>query len=589
MRTSDGCWTCRIRRKKCNLRRPVCDVCAALKITCHFGEDKPHWMDGGPRQEEMAELIRREVRQQAQRRSKKHLMNAFGSDVTSVSEHNVDVLLQGLSTTGVSGAPSGDALEGSQIALNGWLDTSKAELSARQCERGPAPSILAAISPTFRRQDTFLGMFYLENVLPFLFPFYKPPMNRGSTAWVLEMMMTSPVVRQATLCQASHFFTLANGSDPDKNWNCVLAQTRDAFEVLGQALKVVQGSDIRQHMHGTARILASIMQLLRFEVAILSFDNCQAHLNAALALFRQLLDNCSSDGESSLRAVFDTVWDRLGPSDAIHAVDVPRPEQMAFQFSTSLLIYDDIIASTIHQEAPRLSDIHPSILGKVDDRNPLIDLEAVVGCQNWVLQRIGETSALDGWKRKSQKAGNLDVMEVVRQATSIKGSLETNLKRLESGTGRPHAAQSDLRSILEMGSDQKTVASNEQSSVVTRVWAHAALIYLSIVVSGWQPKSDEVRYHVHGVLDLIKNHTSPPSLLRTMVWPFCVAGCLAQQCQEGLIRDIVQQLRPPSLFGTVQKAVEVMEHAWRRRDADDLMEQDLATYLKSCGDLVLLV
>ncbi|KAK7211564.1 hypothetical protein V2G26_018742 [Clonostachys chloroleuca] len=64
-RTSHGCWTCRLRRKKCDEQRPVCDTCAALCITCHYGDKKPEWMDGGTRQEKMIEQLKREVKQNA--------------------------------------------------------------------------------------------------------------------------------------------------------------------------------------------------------------------------------------------------------------------------------------------------------------------------------------------------------------------------------------------------------------------------------------------------------------------------------------------------------------------------------------------
>lgn len=55
---SSGCWTCKLRRKKCNRNSPVCDACAALQITCYHDQAKPEWMDGASRQEAMAEWLK---------------------------------------------------------------------------------------------------------------------------------------------------------------------------------------------------------------------------------------------------------------------------------------------------------------------------------------------------------------------------------------------------------------------------------------------------------------------------------------------------------------------------------------------------
>jgi hypothetical protein len=73
-----------------------------------------------------------------------------------------------------------------------------------------------------------------------------------------------------------------------------------------------------------------------------------------------------------------------------------------------------------------------------------------------------------------------------------------------------------------------------------------------------------------------------------MVWPFCVAGCLAAREQEAQFRDMVQVLQPSTVFGTVHKALEIMEYAWMNR-LSALTDMDIATCFKSQGDLVLLV
>ncbi|KAF2810303.1 uncharacterized protein BDZ99DRAFT_563187 [Mytilinidion resinicola] len=573
MRSSNGCWTCRLRRKKCDEKHPVCDVCAALCITCHsFLDARPEWMDGGAKQEEMAEQLKREVKEKAHRRRGDRVVHISSDYVSTDEASTVDLMALPQKPPMDLATPICDLLRKTPgIHNDGMAPSPEASTESRE-------------NIAFGRSDTVLLTFYLEHLLPFLFPFYRPSLLQGGRSWVFEMMISSPVIRQATLCQSSYFFSLARGTaNRDAIWDEVLTQTTNAFGVLRQALQVIDGSGVAKHLHGAVRIMASIMQMQRFEIAVLSFHNWHTHLNAALVLFRQLLDSAVESREPISR--FDAVMSRLGPSSSSwswpsQSDQVPSAEQAAFRFSSTLVILDDIIASTALQEQPRLYEYHRSLLGGIQGtEDPPINLEAVVGLKNWTLLQIGEIATLEAWKQRCKTAGNLDVVELVRRATAIKESLVAHLMRLETD---PPKAPKENNSFLDIFAPPLS-----QCSLVSRVWAHAALIYLSIVVSGWQPTNVDVRYHVNRVIELLKLQRSP-ALLRTMVWPFCVAGCLAERGQEAHFRGMVEVLQPPSIFGTVHKALEIMENVWRNRDTD-FATRDIATCFRAQGNLVLLV
>lgn len=568
IRSFNGCWTCRLRRKKCDENNPVCETCATLHITCYYNQEKPEWMDGGVKQEEMAERLKQEVKQRAHSRRGERLVHISGD---------------------------GDLLKATPDKHKSVRKPCPESLTFRP-QRGADCRLTRLDSReniAFGRSDTYLLMFYLEYLRPFLFPFYRPSLLQGGTAWILEMMMDSPVVRQATLCQSSYFFSLARGTtNLNVAWNTVLTQTRNAFGVLRQSLQVIDGSDIREHLHGAVRIMTSIVQIQRFEIAISSFNNCHAHHNAALALFQQLLDSQGSDEPARPSSRFNAVISRLGTSSWLlpdNPVQMPSAEQAAFCFSSTLLIVDDIIASTMLQEQPKLYAYHCGLLSNFDGAEVIINLEATIGCQNWALLAISEIAVLDAWKQQCKRAGNLDVMELVRRATVIKDSLEAHLTRLNMD---PVFIRDDSRGLLDVFTadyGQQSSSSGSQTSLVTRVWAHAALAYLFVIVSGWQPTNIDVCYHVGQIIELLTHQISPPALLRTMVWPFCVAGCLAKPAQEAHLRGMVEALQPPSVFGTVHKALEIMENVWCNRNSEDATSRDLATCFRSQGDLVLLV
>ena len=573
MRTSNGCWTCRLRRKKCDENHPVCDVCTALRITCYNDQDnRPEWMDGSMKQEAMAEQLKREVKEKARRRRGERGVH-ISSERSVVAESSPGELIVTLETPLRSAAAPVFAL----VPATTDLQDTETQVPP-ECSHGDA---------SFERSNAILFMFYVEKLLPFLFPFYCPSFLEGGKAWILEMMVRRPVVRQAVRYQSFYFSVACGTVDSDAIWGKLLTQTQDAFVVLRRALQFVGGSNIADHLHGAVRILASIVQLQRFETTVLSSGNWQVHLNAAVALFRQLIDSPDTVEQADISSRFKAVMRRLGSSSSIMATpctQAPTAEQAAFRFSSALVIFDDIIASTVLQEQPRLYEYHRCLLGDNGDTKPHIILESIVGVRNSVLLEISEIATLDAWKQRCKAAGNLNVMELARRATTIEDSLVADLMHLkgEADTAtNPKVAHSPLEVLTQPESPAA------QSFLASQIWAHAAFVYLSIVVSGWQPASADVCLHVDRIIELL-NKLSPPAMLRTMVWPFCVAGCLAEPAKEAQFREMVQTLQP-SIFGTVHTALRIMESVWHNRNAGDVDTRDLAMCFRGQGDLVLLV
>lgn len=62
LRSKKGCWTCRVRKKKCDERRPICGTCDSLTLYCHGYGPKPEWMDNGEKEKAMANDIKETVK-----------------------------------------------------------------------------------------------------------------------------------------------------------------------------------------------------------------------------------------------------------------------------------------------------------------------------------------------------------------------------------------------------------------------------------------------------------------------------------------------------------------------------------------------
>jgi C6 transcription factor Pro1 len=70
LRNKQGCWTCRLRKKKCDEGHPDCATCRSLSITCHGYGAKPDWMNGGEQEREVLNNLKETVKHTSRRKAK---------------------------------------------------------------------------------------------------------------------------------------------------------------------------------------------------------------------------------------------------------------------------------------------------------------------------------------------------------------------------------------------------------------------------------------------------------------------------------------------------------------------------------------
>lgn len=62
LRSKQGCWTCRLRKKKCDEQRARCALCESLCLPCYGYGPKPDWMKNGETEREMADSLKQIVK-----------------------------------------------------------------------------------------------------------------------------------------------------------------------------------------------------------------------------------------------------------------------------------------------------------------------------------------------------------------------------------------------------------------------------------------------------------------------------------------------------------------------------------------------
>lgn len=529
-------------------------------------------MDNGLGQKEKAEEVKREVKNAAARR--RGVLSFDVLESIQIEQH-----LDPTSRVIFPNSPKRASTNGHAVSGNKLDRWSQSSSPVRQIEQSEL--------------DRRFIMFYLDHFFPFLFPFYKPLLLEGGRTWVMELVASDQVMWHTTLCLSTYFVSVTlDGAVSGQHvckilaWDKLLNQMAMTFTTLHRNLQDVGSADAQDVLVKTARIMGSIIQLQRFEIAVGNFENCQKHLGAANSLFKKVFSIVDKTVSGNELPDFGRVLDLMGrPLWAITSLQrgAWNSDQAAFRFYSALLIVDDTIAGICTGQAPELIQYHARLLTNGGEKPPL-SLENFVGCENWVLLQMGEIATLSAWKQSLKKAGKLDMMELVARASAIQRTLLENLARLDAAVDMSH---SNWLGLFGVYNDQLPPMPGGCAVFVTRVWAHAALLYLAVSVSGWQPASAGIRENVTRILALLERMPAP-ELLRTVVWPYCIVGCLCEPAEEFRFRAMADALVPHRLFGPARKALEIMENVWRKRD-ELTIETDFAACVGSLGYVSLLV
>lgn len=284
-------------------------------------------------------------------------------------------------------------------------------------------------------------------------------------------------------------------------------------------------------------------------------DSWQLHLKAASSIIPALTAARKTSGISTTSASA-SYTERLDRGDT-----PPNGDEIACDFLVGTFIWFDIISCASTRSKPLLEN-NFEYIGN-------IELDKVMGCENWVMILIAKISLLEGWKRDLQKTGRLSVVELSARSSEIE-------KLLNSGL-----ASQTLYALCP----------TRHISLITRIFAYSALTYLHTVVSGAHPDLAEIKASVSMTIATFKNLPAP-RLLQNLVWPFCVAGCMASRDIEPCCRNLVMAAgEDAKCLGNYWKAFEVIQECWRLREIQggENKAVDWTTAMESLGFQVLLV
>ncbi|KAF3007540.1 hypothetical protein E8E13_006453 [Curvularia kusanoi] len=609
-----GCWTCKVRRKKCEPNVggvSGCKDCTFLKLECHNSTEKPIWMDNGTRQQQMADYLKVQVKKHAAIRVRlRKIRNlAEGLDESSVdNEVRSPRALELAETHTTRTSMPTPSTASSSVASPRFNDATQLETNPQNAgdslaQSPPTIETIAGNEPPDIEPSLLTS--YLDYAFPVLFPFYQPSVFEGGRAWLLALALKHPAFYHNIVGMAAYFYCAVPVMPGPAHDTCVDKAQTELQVHMEKAVRGVQDSlhrttvtGVQHSLTDNVHLLGNIVQLVNFEVAFSSSQGWQIHLSAAANLLLMTIEHFGDGAAGPAMSVLIQKLRAGIPSNC----SVWSPDQAALRFFTAMLIHQDVIASTCLQERPMLSaHYHEFLVESVhrDASSDLLFLEDFTGCPYWVMRVIAQTSILAKWKIDAKNAGSFDVFALVGRGSITKQALRDGQAVLDMDENDAYeyispstemSPYQPLESILARSGIVRSPNSSQSAShsKIRRIWACAAEVYLITVMSGWQPGNDLLRCSVAQALDILVTIDNP-SWLRTLSWPFCIIGCLATPEQEEAFRDVANSSGGLAMFGTLRDALAIMEEVWSRRHGYDTETWDIAYCLGILGHSVLLV
>ncbi|PFH52942.1 hypothetical protein AMATHDRAFT_55802 [Amanita thiersii Skay4041] len=564
-RAKSGCYTCRIRRKKCdeqNTERGGCKTCDRLRLEClGYGAKRPEWLRSTDAVTDIRNKIKKFLASQGM--IKGH---------SGPASRNAD---QGLDFLHLRSDEFPSAASSSSMSPE--CDNSRRAVAGSNDQTWPT-----FISPGYRspsHDNAYDGSPHESSLDDYTYPISSNQHDHGDNTLLVPVAIPNN--------GADYIYDLLDlGSEPEEN------QVSNPLTLLPQLPtyhKIDYSAYYANYVFEAQFLLANVPEIRRIILDSLQRHDTSARMIRYLTLVhldkqgssqRRLTDrippilfelrqkgSCTTDDAMAvLHAVSvylfnggDGAWDECIELAADHVKSTLSRypfdntlgyfnEKNAFVIKTA--IWFDVLASITTQKPPRLHGVIRKLFGP--NRSRVQDIDSLdqasmlspMGCENEVVWAISEISCLSHWKRIEKEGGRLCMRELVEKAQVINSQLNLVVHNVPR-------ADNSLPQYL--------------ASIIFRATAR---LYLATVVSGDFPLVSDIRealQEVYHALDSIPldNPTLQP-VVRSTVFAFFLCGCFSTDAvQQKLIRDILLMQDQSKGIGNCKSIVSLLDEIWR--------------------------
>lgn len=272
-----GCWTCKLRHRKCDLQIPACRECTDRRLPCHGYGPKPAWMDGSAAEHQELERIKKGVKLYLKKLRRGHRNDSLRRDATGRSSPERRTLVQ---TPPAPGATELSSPSLPERALHHDYDNFEspeplidAESSLPlTCSSNRESRAALPVAPSQHPTPPYvlcprlasLIMYYLDHVFVWQFPYYQFKSSLGNRGWLLTCLSNGGSLSHAALALS----TLHRDASQKR-----CSYNQEAFEFHSMALREL--CQLSQHTEAEtllndraklAEFIAASLTLISFEV-----------------------------------------------------------------------------------------------------------------------------------------------------------------------------------------------------------------------------------------------------------------------------------------------------------------------------------
>ncbi|KAH8675730.1 fungal-specific transcription factor domain-containing protein [Xylariales sp. PMI_506] len=601
-RSRTGCYTCRLRRKKCDEGTPMCTACKHLGLVCEY--KRPMWWSNNDTRRQHKDDIKMIIKRK--KLSEKSSSHSIQTSVASIGSP------PGLSHSLPTSATFSDPLDRTRSAsIDSHFNFNSSPIpdySAYGSQMHHTNSdFLFTMSPYEIDVKTERQMFV--NDVPTLrestvstFSTYHTPPPPGTvlSSYSLDGEWTEQVYaeRQESLTEENlnvNFFDFSHGSAMSGRQVDIELEEADQrlldhfiqfvlptiFPILESNQHGSVGSDLilpalqsnkgylhcclmiaAQHFKATMNIQSEdidndIMRhrhstILALCDALNQDEHHQQILEATLGLI--FFQCCVGRYDDSLP---DIPWHQhfQAVNSLINKLDLPRmvtdPAQAMSQtpFNMTLTAWIDILGATMQGRAPNFA--HTYREKHLSPINPSLGLRELMGCDDHVMYLISEIACLEALKKDG-----MDDITLCQHVQALGDQI--NLTELGDTTAKmPFNANGSL-------------SPKQLSRNITSAFRLAARIYLCSLVPGFSPSQASCIGLVEKLTTVLQHIPSGPAGFdRSLAWVYLIGGSVS--CAGSTFRQFFQdrltQLGDAATHGSFGGVASLLQEVWQQADS----------------------
>ncbi|KAH9909342.1 PRO1 protein [Xylariomycetidae sp. FL2044] len=599
-RSRTGCYTCRLRRKKCDEGTPMCTACRHLGLECEY--KRPMWWSNNDARRQHKDNIKMIIKRKKLSEKSSHTIQ------TSVNSP------PGLSHSLPTSATFSDPLDRTRSASIDSHFSFNFNSSPHAPEYGPyTPQILPShsdymfsMSPYEIDVKTERQMFVndvptiRESTVSTFSTFHTPP-PPGTVlpSYPLDGEWTEQVFqeRRESLTEESlnvNFFNFAHGLPTSSRQVDIELDENDQrlldhfiqfvlptiFPILETNQHGSVGSDLilpalqsnkgylhcclmiaAQHYKATMKIQgeeidndimrhrgATIVSLCE---ALNKDENHQQILEATLGLI--FFQSCVGRYDDVLP---DIAWHQhfQAVNSLVTKLDLPRlvsdPTEQLTQapFNMTLTAWIDILGATMKGRAPNFAHTYREKL--LSTTNPSLGLRELMGCEDRVMYLISEIACLE-----ALKAEGMDEITLCHHVHAL--GEQIGLTEVgDCGPKMPFNANGSL-------------SPKQLSKNITSAFRLAARIYLCSLVPGFSPSQESCIGLVEKLTNVLTYIPSGPGGFdRSLSWVYLIGGYVSGPSStfRQFFHERIAQLGDAAGFGSFGGVVSLLHEVWQQAD-----------------------